>query len=128
MKTFTGFDFACQPSLDKNRVLVLAGLQFINCAEAVHLIGSPQCALLDLRVLKIKRHDHPACAFTQLVPGQARPAIRPANRDSARPSLRAAVGEGGVYDCSDRNEGILKEGPRRGGSTTTRSSSHWRYR
>ncbi|MCK1268472.1 ATP-binding protein [Bradyrhizobium sp. 49] len=39
--TLVGFDFAFQPSLDKNRVLALAGLQFINRAEAVHLIGPP---------------------------------------------------------------------------------------
>lgn len=36
-----GSDLAFQPSLDKNRVLALAGLQFINRAEAVHLIGPP---------------------------------------------------------------------------------------
>jgi DNA replication protein DnaC len=41
IKTLTGFDFAFQPSLDKNRILALAGLQFINRAEAVHLIGPP---------------------------------------------------------------------------------------
>ena len=39
IKTLTGFDFAFQPSLDKNRILALAGLQFIDRAEAVHLIG-----------------------------------------------------------------------------------------
>jgi DNA replication protein DnaC len=41
IKTLAGFDFAFQPSLDKNRVLALAGLQFINRSEAVHLIGPP---------------------------------------------------------------------------------------
>jgi hypothetical protein len=39
IKTLAGFDFAFQPSLDKNRILALAGLQFIDRAEAVHLIG-----------------------------------------------------------------------------------------
>ena len=39
IKTLAGFDFAFQPSLDKNRVMALAGLQFIDRAEAVHLIG-----------------------------------------------------------------------------------------
>jgi DNA replication protein DnaC len=42
IKTLTGFDFAFQPSLDKNRVMALAGLQFIDRAEAVHLIGPPE--------------------------------------------------------------------------------------
>jgi DNA replication protein DnaC len=41
IKTLTGFDFAFQPSLDKNRVMALAGLQFIDRAEAIHLIGPP---------------------------------------------------------------------------------------
>ena len=41
IKTLTGFDFAFQPSLDKNRILALAGLQVIDRAEAVHLIGPP---------------------------------------------------------------------------------------
>src|ERR1700738_4167476 len=35
IKTLAGFDFAFQPSLDKNRVLALPGLKFINRAEAV---------------------------------------------------------------------------------------------
>ncbi len=39
--TLAGFDFAFQPSLDKSRVTALAELQFINRAEAVHLIGPP---------------------------------------------------------------------------------------
>jgi DNA replication protein DnaC len=34
-------DFTFQPSLDRNRILALAGLQFIDRAEALHLIGPP---------------------------------------------------------------------------------------
>ena len=41
IKTLAGFDFAFPPSLDKNRILALAGLPFIDRAEAVHLIGPP---------------------------------------------------------------------------------------
>lgn len=41
IKTLAGFDFAFQPSLDRNRVLALAQLQFIDRAEAIHLIGPP---------------------------------------------------------------------------------------
>ena len=41
IKTLAGFDFAFQPSLDKNRIMALAGLQFIDRAETVHLIGPP---------------------------------------------------------------------------------------
>jgi DNA replication protein DnaC len=41
IKTLAGFDFAFQPSLDKNRVMALAQMQFIDRTEAVHLIGPP---------------------------------------------------------------------------------------
>jgi len=39
IKTLTGFDFAFQPSLDRNRVLALAQLDFIDRHEVVHFIG-----------------------------------------------------------------------------------------
>ena len=39
LKTLAGFDF--QPSLDRNRIIVLAGLDFINRAEVIHLLGPP---------------------------------------------------------------------------------------
>jgi len=39
VKTLAGFDFSFQPTLDKSRVMALAELQFIDRAEAVHLIG-----------------------------------------------------------------------------------------
>jgi len=41
IKTLSGFDFSFQPSLDKNRIMALAQLQFIDRAEALHLIGPP---------------------------------------------------------------------------------------
>jgi len=41
IKTLAGFDFAFQPSLDRNRILALAELTFIERAEAVHLLGPP---------------------------------------------------------------------------------------
>lgn len=41
LKTIAGFDFSFQPSLDRNRVMALAGLDFINRAEVVHLLGPP---------------------------------------------------------------------------------------
>ena len=39
IKTLTGFDFSFQPSLDRNRINALAGLDFIDRHEVVHLIG-----------------------------------------------------------------------------------------
>ena len=41
IKTLAGFDFAFQPSLDRQRILALAELTFIERAEVVHLLGPP---------------------------------------------------------------------------------------
>ena len=41
VKTLAGFDFAFQPSLDRQRILALAELTFIDHAEVVHLLGPP---------------------------------------------------------------------------------------
>lgn len=41
IKTLEGFDFSFQPSLDKNRILALAELSFIERGEVVHLLGPP---------------------------------------------------------------------------------------
>jgi DNA replication protein DnaC len=41
IKTLAGFDFSFQPSLDKNRIMALAELKFIERAEILHLIGPP---------------------------------------------------------------------------------------
>lgn len=40
-KTLEGFDFSFQPSLDRNRILALAQLDFIERAEVVHFLGPP---------------------------------------------------------------------------------------
>ena len=39
IKTLNGFDFSFQPSLDRNRIMAHAGLDFINHQEVVHFIG-----------------------------------------------------------------------------------------
>jgi DNA replication protein DnaC len=41
VKTLNGYDFSFQPSLDRNRILALAGLDFIERAEVIHLLGPP---------------------------------------------------------------------------------------
>ena len=43
IKTLAGFDFSFQPSLDRNRILTLAQLDFVDRHEVVHLIGQPGC-------------------------------------------------------------------------------------
>jgi len=39
IKTLSGFDFSFQPSLERNRIMALAGLNFIDRHEVVHFIG-----------------------------------------------------------------------------------------
>jgi DNA replication protein DnaC len=40
-KTLESFDFSFQPSLDRNRILTLAQLDFVARAEVVHFLGPP---------------------------------------------------------------------------------------
>jgi len=44
IKTLAGFDFSFQPSLDRERILALAELQFVNRREVVHFLGPPDPA------------------------------------------------------------------------------------
>lgn len=41
IKTLESFDFAFQPSLDRDRILALAQLDFIARGDVVHLLGPP---------------------------------------------------------------------------------------
>lgn len=41
VKTLAGYDFSFQPSLDRNRILALAQLEFINRHQTVHFLGPP---------------------------------------------------------------------------------------
>ena len=41
IKTLEGFDFSFQPSLERNRVLTLAELGFVERCEVVHFLGPP---------------------------------------------------------------------------------------
>jgi len=41
IKTLAGYDFSFQPSLDRNRILALAQLEFIQRRQTLHLLGPP---------------------------------------------------------------------------------------
>ena len=41
IKTLASFDFSFQPSLDRNRILTLAQLEFIDRHEVLHILGPP---------------------------------------------------------------------------------------
>ena len=50
IKTLAGCDFTLQPSLDRNRILALAPLEFINRHEVVHFLGQPGCGKTHLAI------------------------------------------------------------------------------
>lgn len=41
VKTIAGYDFSFQPSLDRNRILALAELEFVERRQCVHFLGPP---------------------------------------------------------------------------------------
>ncbi|CAJ0783598.1 IS21-like element helper ATPase IstB [Ralstonia chuxiongensis] len=41
IKTLAGYDFSFQPSLDRDRVMALAQLEFVERKQAVHFLGPP---------------------------------------------------------------------------------------
>ena len=41
IKTLAGYDFSFQPSLDRDRILALAQLEFIDRRQCVHFLGPP---------------------------------------------------------------------------------------
>ncbi len=41
VKTLSGYDFSFQPSLDRDRVLALAELEFVARHQCIHLLGPP---------------------------------------------------------------------------------------
>ena len=43
IKTLSGFDFSFQPSLDRDRIMALAQLDFVDRHDAVHFLGQPGC-------------------------------------------------------------------------------------
>lgn len=44
VKTLSGFDFSFQPSLDRQRVMALAELEFIERCQCVHFLGPTEYA------------------------------------------------------------------------------------
>jgi DNA replication protein DnaC len=50
IKTLAGFDFSFQPSLDRNRILTLAQLEFVDRHEVVHFLGHPGCGKTHLAI------------------------------------------------------------------------------
>lgn len=80
IKTLTGFDFTFQPSLDRNRVMALAELKFIDRAEVVHLLGPPGTGKSQVSMAcRVRCHgeDEGAHSFDEVIADRTRlPACR----------------------------------------------------
>jgi DNA replication protein DnaC len=50
IKTLAGFDFSFQPSLDRNRIMAIAQLDFVDRHEVVHFLGQPGCGKTHLAI------------------------------------------------------------------------------
>ena len=83
IKTLAGFDFSFQPSLDKNRIMALAELKFIDRAEVLHLIGPPGTGKIISAWRSASRRSKPHAASTS-------PRSPTSSVCSSRPNARAA--------------------------------------
>ena len=93
IKTLAGFDFSFQPSLDKNRIMALAELEFIDRREIAHFLGPPGTGKsylsLALGVQAVKAGSTPRAASNT---GTVSPA-KSTNSFSAAPCVCRMVGE-----------------------------------
>lgn len=65
IKTLAGFDFSFQPSLDRDRIMALAQLDFVDRHEVVHFLGQPGCGKTHLALaLVASRRSRPAAPST----------------------------------------------------------------
>lgn len=77
IKTLESFDFTFQPSLDRERVLALAELDFIARAEVVHFLGPPGtgkshlATALGVAAVKAGRSVY-RCSLAELIEGLSR--------------------------------------------------------
>jgi hypothetical protein len=65
IKTLASFDFSFQPSLDRERVLALAELQFVDRREVVHFPAHPANRILPWRLAS--KRSEPAAASSRSV-------------------------------------------------------------
>jgi DNA replication protein DnaC len=77
LKTLESFDFSFQPSIDRNRILSLAQLQFIERHEVVHSLGPPGtgkshlAVALGLEAVKVGKSVY-FTTLSELVSGMAK--------------------------------------------------------
>lgn len=77
IKTLAGFDFSFQPSLDRDRILTLAQLGFVERSEVVHFLGPPGTGkshlaiALGIEAVKAGRSVY-FCTLAELIEGLAK--------------------------------------------------------
>ena len=92
IKTLAGFDFSFQPSLDRNRILTLAGLDFIAATRSSTSSASPAAARPTWPSPLPSRRSRPAAASTS-------PPSPSSSARSPRPSVRAPCASGIRFLC-----------------------------
>ena len=95
IKTLAGFDFSFQPSLDRNRILTLAELDFIDRAEVVHFLGPPGTGKSHSAWRSASRRSRPAAASTS-------PPSPTSSARSPRPSARARCARRSASSAASR--------------------------
>jgi DNA replication protein DnaC len=88
IKTLPGFDFSFQPSLDRERVLVLAELQFVDRREVVHFLGPPGTAS---RTLPWRSASKPSRRGAASTSPRSPTSSAPSRRLSARASCASVI-------------------------------------
>lgn len=75
-KTLEGFDFSFQPSLDRNRILALAQLDFVARAEVLHFLGPPGTGKSQVSIaapgLMPRGRARSSLSFDEVIEGRAR--------------------------------------------------------
>jgi IstB-like ATP binding protein len=107
IKTIDSFDFSFQPSLDRERILALAELQFVDRREVVHFLGPPGTGKSHLAVaigveaIKAGRGVY----FTTLWPISSARSPRPSARGNC---ARAFVGSAALRCSSSTRSAIFR--------------------
>jgi hypothetical protein len=118
VKTLAGFDFSFQPSLDRNRILTLAQLDFIDRNEVVHVVGPPGTGKSHLAVALGVEAVKPAAASTS----------RPSSTSSPRwprPSAKDACANASAGSPAPRCSSSARSATCRSSKAAATCSSSW---
>lgn len=97
IKTLPSFDFSFQPSLDREGVLALAELQFVDRREVVHFLGPPGTAS---RILPWRSASKPSRRGAASTSPRSPTSSAPSPRLSARASCASVSAGSAAPRCS----------------------------